>query len=193
MSYTVDTTDSPRTPRKRSPWPFAIAGLLAAHVGAMVLAVQIAGRSGGHALLPEYRDRALDWDAARAAAAASEALGWTLDVAPAALGDGAGLRRVTLTLRDSAGDPVVGADVQVRCYHLAVGERSDVAAAADDSGEPGRYSALVPLERPGDYSLETRAVLTLPGSDTAPLAFQDTRIVHIVGLAATPPRGGAAR
>jgi len=53
------TTQSHRTPSapRRSPWPFAIAGLLLAHVGAMMLAVYIAGNGDGNRLLPEYRLR----------------------------------------------------------------------------------------------------------------------------------------
>ena len=192
MSTPSDSPMPSSAKRKRSPWPFAIAGLLAAHVGAMVLAVQIAGGSGGHTLLPEYRDRNLDWNAARAAEAASDALGWTLDVTPAALGDGSGLRRVTLTLRDAAGDPVVGAAVRVRCYHLAVGERVEVTASPmTDAVDGGRYVALLPLERAGDYSLETSAELAAEAAATPGAAFLDRRIVHIAS--STPPAGDRAR
>lgn len=171
---------------KRSPWPYAIVGLLAAHVGAMMLAVQVAGGSSGHAILPEYYDRASTWDEGRAAAARSAALGWTLAVIPAVLGegatlgDGAGRRRVSLVLRDTAGDPVSGAAVHVRVYHHSVGERCEPVAAVADGGG---YVVLLPMDRAGAYEVET--VATLDG-----LEFRDTRRVDVaapVQVSATEP------
>jgi hypothetical protein len=180
------------TPRKRSPWPYAIVGLLGAHVSAMVLAVHVAGGSSGHTLLPEYHDRGSTWDEARAAAVRSDALGWTLAVVPAVLseaavlGDGTGQRRLGLVLRDAAGDPVSGAAVTVRSYHCSVGERCEAAASALEGGD---YVVLLPMERPGAYEVET--VATLDG-----LEFRDTRRVDVVSTlrpSATetrPARGG---
>jgi len=164
------------TARKRSPWPYAIVGLLAAHVSAMMFAVQIAGGSSGHAILPEYYDRASTWDEVRAAAARSAALGWTLDVTPASLGDGTGQRRVSLVLRDAAGDPVAGAAVQVRVYHHSVGERQTAAASALPDGG---YVALLPMERVGAYEVETLA--TLDGQE-----FRDTRRVDVTAIEQPP-------
>lgn len=43
-----------RPTQRRSPWPYALAGLLAAHVAAMALAVKIASANGGFTPLPEY-------------------------------------------------------------------------------------------------------------------------------------------
>jgi len=160
---------TPTTSRRRSPWPYAIVGLLGAHVSAMVLAVHVAGGSSGHAVLPEYYDRGSTWDEARAAEARSAALGWTLDVAPAELDAGAGLRRVGLVLRDAARDPVLGAQVTVRVYHCSVGVRSEALATAADGGG---YVALLPMERSGGYEVET--IATLGG-----LEFRDSRRVDL--------------
>jgi hypothetical protein len=167
--------------RKRSLWPYAVVGLLGAHASAMMLAVHIAGGSSGHTVLPEYYDRASTWDEVRAAKARSEALGWTLDVTPETLGDGTGQRRVSLALRDAAGDPVAGAAVQVRVYHRSVGERREAAASA---GVDGGYVALLPMERAGAYEVETLA--TLDGQE-----FRDTRQVDVTAIEQSP--GAAPR
>lgn len=158
---------------RRSPWPYAIVGLLTAHVGAMALAVKVAGGgASGHAILPEYYDRAVDWDELRAADARSAALGWTLQVAPATLLEESGARRVTFELLDSAGDAVTGAHVTVRSYHTAVGERTE--AIARELGH-GVYAADLAMAPSGDYELETKALV-----DT--LEFIDRRTVHVAAL-----------
>ncbi len=183
---TTTATTRPEAPaRRRSPWPYAIAGLLAAHVGAMALAVHIAGGSSGDTLLPEYYDRAVAWDELRAAAERSAALGWSLAIAPATLCDVAGERRVTFELRDSAGDPVDGATVTVRVYHRAIGERH--AAEAAPLGR-GLYEATLPLVDAGEHEFDTTA--TLDG-----LEFRDARTVHIAALGASPtrPEGGSSQ
>jgi hypothetical protein len=167
-----DAVGTGRKPR-RSPWPYAIVGLLTAHVGAMALAVKVAGSgASGHAILPEYYDRAVDWDELRAADARSAALGWTLQVAPATLLEESGARRVTLELLDSAGDAVTGAHVTVRSYHTGVGERTE--ATARELGH-GIYAADLSMALPGDYELETKA---LQGT----LEFVDRRTVRVAAL-----------
>lgn len=158
--------------RRRSPWPFAIAGLLAAHVGAMALAVHIAGGSAGDKVLPEYAERNVSWDEVRATAERSAALGWALEVTPATLCDADGGRRFTLELRDAAGDPVVGAAVRVRAYHRSVGVRHEAAA---EPVERGVYAATLPLGQPGMHELEVTATLE-------DLVFVDTRAVPILGV-----------
>ena len=176
---TTAATPRPDAPtRRRSPWPYAIAGMLAAHVGAMALAVHIAGGSSGDTILPEYYDRAVAWDELRAAAERSAALGWTLAIAPATVCDVAGERRVTFELRDSAGDPVDGATVTVRVYHRAIGERHTAELAPLGRGH---YEATLPLAEAGEHEFDTTA--TLDG-----LEFRDARTVHIAGLDAAPTR-----
>ncbi len=60
IDYAKPTTVGTTT-RKRNVWPFIIVGLLAAHVGGMLLIVSIAQRSKP-AVIEDYYQKAINWD-----------------------------------------------------------------------------------------------------------------------------------
>ena len=86
---------------RRSPWPFAIAGVLLIVVAANVTLILIARGDPQLMETENYYEHALAYDEVIEARVASEALGWSAEVAP---GDG----QLEYALKDRAGAPVTG-------------------------------------------------------------------------------------
>lgn len=151
-----------QTPKREGSyrWPLIIVGLLVGHMGAMALAVNIAGRDNGNAVLPDYYERALAWDEMREKAADSALLGWDVFVNASALTDGAGRRTLRVEVLDRFGEPVNGAAVAVRYWHRAEGKAREASlpavsvAGAGTSEGTGIYEAEVPMARTGLYACD---------------------------------------
>ncbi|MEM8711271.1 MAG: FixH family protein [Planctomycetota bacterium] len=146
---------SSREARKASyRWPLIIVGFLAGHMGAMALAVNIAGRDNGNAVLPDYYERALAWDEMREKAADSAQLGWDVFVNASALTDAAGRRTLRVEVLDRFREPVKGAQVAVRYWHRAEGKAREATLSAVGEGAKGVYEAEVPMARSGLYACD---------------------------------------
>ena len=123
-------------------WLFAIGGLLAANVIAMVILAVVAN-DGGTQVIPAYYDRAAHYDDEIDRASASRALGWHAEVAIAA-------GSIDVTVSDAGGHAVDGARVRVTGYQRAhAGEPVDVQLATVGAGH---YRAGV-RERRGWHDL----------------------------------------
>ncbi|MFT5734678.1 MAG: hypothetical protein ACJAQ3_001431 [Planctomycetota bacterium] len=138
-------------------WPMIVVGLLCGHVGAMALAVSIAGRDNGNSVLPDYYARALAWDDMRAKAADSALLGWDvfINTSPFAAEDGR--RNLRIEILDKFKNPVTEASVSVRFWHRAEGKA--IEAVLSQAGDTGVYEAAVPMASKGLWSCEIAAEL----------------------------------
>ncbi len=169
------TTAPAPEPAKRSRfasyrWPMIVVALLGGHVGAMALAVNIAGRDGGNVVLPDYYARALAWDEMRAKAADSELLGWDVHVNTSPFVEADGQRSLRVAIQDKFHEPVNGASVTVRFWHRAEGKAVEAVLALD--GESGVYKALVPMTKPGIWSCDLAA-------EIGELLYVDTREIEV--------------
>jgi len=132
----------------RLTWMFAIVGLLAANVVAMVILAVVAN-NGGTQVIPEYYDKAAHYDDEMARSSASQALGWHAEVA---MVSGA----LDVTVSDGAGRAIDGAQVRITGYQRAHASDSlDVVLAAIGAG---RYHGNV-RERHGWHDLTVIADL----------------------------------
>ncbi len=102
-----------------------------------------------HAVVPDYHERAVHWDEARAKKARSRALGWTVAAAPAS---GGGL---DVRLLDRGGQPVAGARVRGVVFHGARAGRPQTLDMTEVA--PGRYHMAVRVDRPGRWHLRVEA------------------------------------
>lgn len=122
-------------------WILAIGGLLAVNVIACVVLAVVAG-SDTSQVIPDYYAKASHYDDQMARAAASQRLGWQLDVA--VIGEA-----LDASLRDANGQPIDGATVRITGYPRAhATEKLDIALQPRD----GRYRAARPVRR-GWYDL----------------------------------------
>ena len=120
-------------------WGSLIVGLLGLQVAGGVIAILLATGDESVAVVPNYHEKALNWDREIAAQAASAALGWKCDVAPTGAGSLPAGLRIALTNRE--GNPVQVVSGTLRLYRHA---------RANDVRE-------LPI-RPGEFSL-----VELPG------------------------------
>ena len=132
-------------------WPLAVASILGLTVAGNAWLIIVANDDPSFAVEENYYQRGIDWDSELAQRSRNAELGWHLQasLAPIERGRGAGLE---VTLSDAAVVPIAGASVVVRAVHVArAGEPVEVTLRPSPS--PGKYEALVPLERPGLWEL----------------------------------------
>lgn len=135
-------------------WPVLIVAALTFTVGVNVVMLFAAGGDpNGTVTEPDYYRKAVEWDRAMARQAASAKLGWR---AVAALGDAdpAG-REVRVTLTDSLGAPVTGADLRVTLIHNA--EAAKFIGGALTESAAGAYAAALPAAHRGRWEVRVEA------------------------------------
>ncbi|MEM7629128.1 MAG: FixH family protein [Planctomycetota bacterium] len=128
-------------------WPLVVVGLLGLNVSVCATTVYFATRDGPVAVEPDYYQRAMDWDARRAATPDVSARGWATDVESV---DGTALVRLT----DAQGDALIGASVVASGFHRAFSrDRHDLTFV---EVEPGVYRVALPGAMLGFWELRLR-------------------------------------
>ena len=141
-----------RTTRRR--WLGIIVGFFALQAALWSYTLVRVHDDPSHAVVEDYDQRAIDWDAHRAQLAASARLGWAaaVDLTPQGPA-GEGVVRVTLT--DATHHPIVAEDVAATVFHqAAAAQRTEV--ALQPLG-PGVYAAAMPIDRPGKWRVHIEA------------------------------------
>ncbi len=149
----MTTPHASPTRAQRLRWPLIVTGLLSCHVGAMVLAVNIASVGEGNAILPDYYGKALRWDEMRLQAAASESLGWAYTLTPSVLMGDDGLRSLRGTLADASGMGLADAKVHVRVWHYEAKRPQESGEVTTDAN--GAFRVSLPMELSGAWTCET--------------------------------------
>lgn len=138
-------------------WPIGIATILFATVASNVGVILLTKDDPSFAVEPDYYRKAVEWDSTTARRARSDALGW--QVTPQVT-VGTTSSTVALTLVDSAGAPVTGADVTGELLHIArAADMQPVTFMATADG----YAATVRMPRAGVWELRLQATR---GDDT---------------------------
>jgi nitrogen fixation protein FixH len=147
--------ENPALPVTRKPrhwkWPLIVVGLLLGHISIMVTAVVLATSDKSFAVLPDYYQKAVNWDRSQADLRASEKLGWQVILVPSPEVDPTGHRTVTLTLSDAAGQPIANADVEVSAYHQA--RPNEMIQATFHTDASGQASQALAMRREGFYQI----------------------------------------
>ena len=95
-------------------WGSLVVGLLGLQVAGGVVAIILATGDESVAVVPNYHEKALNWDAEMAAQAASAALGWHCEVMQ--INNEATPSGLRLTLTDRQGMPVLVESGELRLY-----------------------------------------------------------------------------
>lgn len=138
-------------PTKRGRWPWIIVGLLGGHVLLMVVAVTIATHDRSFAVVPNYYQRALNWDQTQAEKRASEKLGWHVRVEASSQVDPIGRRTVSFVLTDADGKPLDHAVLDVEYFHHAHGDEEKQVKLTPDATDPSHFTVLLPMRYPGNW------------------------------------------
>lgn len=138
-------------------WIAIVIALLGVHIACMIWAAVIATGDPNFVVIPNYYERAVNWDREQALVRSSGELGWTVALEPMTGGlDVLNRRPMTLRLTEADGRPVAVESVSFSGYHEADGGhpfRATVKASA-----PGTFVIDLPFAAAGFYqfSLDTR-------------------------------------
>ena len=138
---------------RRSPWPWIIVGMLLTHVVIMVVAMMIAVHDKSSAIVPNYYERAVNWDAEQAKYRASEKLGWHVEMEAAEQVDPLGRRVVRFILTDAHGRAIPSAVIDLEYFHDAHGNEDRTVTLKSDSTDPRYFTALLPMRYAGEWEL----------------------------------------
>jgi nitrogen fixation protein FixH len=125
--------------------------MLASHVLIMVVAVTIAVRDRSFAVVPNYYQRGINWDAEQAVVRSSARLGWHVDVQAADEVDPVGRRAVRFNVTDSAGHALPGAVIELEYFHDAHGDEDRTVNLTPDPSDPTQFSAVLPMRYAGEW------------------------------------------
>lgn len=131
-------------------WPWGIA---------VVLGLTIAGNAGVYwaandmnaaAVEPDYYRKAVQWDSTLAQEGRNRALGWSVEAALGQRAQASG-RRVSVRMRDAAGQPLAAARIELTAIHNALATHPVHAVAVTDAAGESRIDA--PLGHGGLWEL----------------------------------------
>ena len=142
-------TRAPSTPKSR--WPWIIVGMLGSHVLIMIVAVTIAVHDRSFAVVPNYYQRGINWDAEQAILRSSAKLGWHINVLTSDQVDPTGKRAVRFELTDAAGRAVPGAVIELEYFHEAHGDEDRTVNLTPDPSDPAHFSAVLPMRYAGEW------------------------------------------
>lgn len=149
---------TPDKPKKSfALWPWIVVGLLGGHAAIIIAAVTMAVGDPSFAVVPDYYDKAVNFDAYKADLEASRALGWTLTLTPEDSADLRGRRAIVASLLDRDGQPIAGAQIELYFTHLGGGDNGHVSFHAHDIGGTYRGTAVMP--RGGRYQIDATATV----------------------------------
>ena len=137
--------------KAKSRWPWIVVGMLASHVLIMVVAVTIAVRDRSFAVVPNYYQRGINWDAEQAILRSSAKLGWHVEVQTSDQVDPVGKRAVRFDVTDAAGHAVPGAVIELEYFHDAHGDEDRTVTLTPDPSDPRHFSAVLPMRYAGEW------------------------------------------
>lgn len=140
--------------RDKLVWPGMVFILISISFTLMSITLYLAVSDRSFGVEDEYYAKAVSWDETAADRAASEALGWSIDLTLAPDVDLSGKRAVMVVLTDSQGEPVEAKASEVYAFHHA--RRKEAVQFDLTRIAPGRYSAGAPLLRDGVWQVRLR-------------------------------------
>jgi len=142
-------------------WPMFVLGIMVMTFSAYVVLVYVATRPNAPRPIANFYQRSLEWDADAAIKAASQKLGWSvqLEIPRGAQYAVAASRPVDVTVRDREGAPVTGLSGQLVAVRPADTRLDNASALTELPHAPGHYRALARLAAPGIWELSVDASL----------------------------------
>ncbi len=138
--------------RARWFWGSAIVGLLGLQVLIGVGSILLSIGDPSVAIVPNYHQKALDWDAAQRARHLLDQLGWQVATSVGPVTASEQRRLVHIRVRDANGNSVSGLNITGSLYHHARG--SDIHALRFIESETGGYSATTSLVAAGMWQVQ---------------------------------------
>ncbi|MCA9136377.1 MAG: FixH family protein [Planctomycetales bacterium] len=151
IATTAESIESAEKRAKRF-WIALVLFLFVIQCTIMGLVMHLAIGDPSSAVVPDYHNRALNWDKSRRTHEAVGRLGWTIQFSASDVADGRGMRAIELVIVDRSGNAIDDLLINGKLYHHA--RAGDVSSVQLKSVGQGKYMALVPAERSGLWQLE---------------------------------------
>lgn len=119
------------------------------------LAFNLATGDPSVAVMPDYHQRALNWDDEMARRQRSDQLGWRATLTWGIVNvseTGEGGRQVVVQVADTGGSAVTGGDASILFFHHT--RAGDVATLRLQERASGQYVATLPMQKPGYWDIE---------------------------------------
>jgi nitrogen fixation protein FixH len=119
------------------------------------LAFNLATGDPSVAVMPDYHQRALNWDDEMARRQRSDQLGWRATLTWGIVNvseTGEGGREVVVQVADTGGSAVTGGDASILFFHHT--RAGDVATLRLQERASGQYVATLPMQKPGYWDIE---------------------------------------
>lgn len=136
--------------------PAVVFGLLGGHMLFIFIAITLGTGDPSFAVVPDYYEKAVDYDERKALLSSSEALGWAVQLQPSATADSVGQRELVVQVRDKLGEPVQGLSLRVEGYHYA--RASEPVAFECVEVLPGQYVGEARMAKEGFWQFEVDAI-----------------------------------
>jgi hypothetical protein len=138
--------------RARRRWVSAIVGLLGLQVVIGIGSVLLAVGDPTVAIVPNYHQKALDWDATQRAQHLTHKLGWDVIPLIGLASPETGHRLVRIAILDGQQQPVTDLNLSAKIYHHARG--TEVHELRMVETDPGYYEATIGLRESGMWQLQ---------------------------------------
>ncbi|HEY3252910.1 MAG TPA: FixH family protein [Polyangiaceae bacterium] len=125
-----------------------VALLLSSALGVGSMAI-VAARDPHFATEPDYYQKAIHWDQSQAQAATNHRLGYGLELPAVVRFDERGRATVEVTVRNSLGQPVSGAQLTGNAFANAYSEQ--LVGIVFEEQSAGRYLAKLTVRHPGQW------------------------------------------
>ncbi len=133
-------------------WPLVPVFVLGTAAVLYASVITWSARDPSFAVVPDYEQRAANFDAVIEQRRINAELGWRIEVLARRQAAMPGAMALELAVRDAAGEPVSGALVET--HALFVGRARERHALSLAEQEPGRYVAQVPQAHFGHWEFE---------------------------------------
>lgn len=137
--------------RARRWWVSGIVSLLGLQVFIGIGSVILAVSDPTVAIVPNYHQKALDWDTAQRAAVLTGKLGWHVTPLVGLVTEGNNQRLVRVSIQDQQGRPVSDLNVSAAVYHHARG--SEIHNLKLVETDAGYYEGTTKLTQPGVWQV----------------------------------------
>ena len=144
-----------RQPGERSAlftWVTLVVLLLGLQLTIGGIAITIATSDRSAAIVPDYHEAALSWDADRASRRRMKDLNWSFDYSISETEDLQGRRALQVWVKDSEGKGVDELPITVTLFHHALAK--DAVTLEPESIGNGVYQCLAPVGKPGLWEFD---------------------------------------
>jgi len=154
-NYSGQPTASARSARHSWRWPLIVVGILGVHVTGMMTATLIATRDKSFIVLPNYYQKALEWDQRKSDLAAADKLGWNQRVTMSDFDAANQTQFIRIEMIDRNQQPIEGLSISITAAPETHPDRFQTFQLISES--PGSYVGQLMVIRSGAWSIDIDA------------------------------------